>query len=716
MFAHLRPLVLSLAMVLALLPARAPAQDAAPASLIADAVSVQGQNLLVASGHVEVIYDGIVLRASRITYDGSTDRLSIEGPITLLGANGETILASSGELSADLTSGILRSARLVLDEQLQLAASALLRVDGRYTVLERTVASSCKVCDDSETPLWQIRASRIVHDQQERQLYFDHARLELGGLPIAYVPRLRIPDPTLKRARGFLIPSFRATSQLGPGIRLPYFIPLGRHADLTLTPYLSSGQTRTLQFRLRKAFRNGDVALEGAISNDDIVSGARRYLFAEGRFDVPRGFQLSFDIKAVSDDAYLLDYGISSDDRLNSQIALTRTRRDEHIDLALNHYETLRSSDDPKLLPQYRLSGGWTRRFTPPLLGGTATADLSFSAYRRPSDADMIGRDMARISGQFDWRRTWIAQNGLVMTASAGFGLDQYDIADDSSRPSSATRHSQFVSTELRWPMARTGPRGAVYLLEPALQLVWSDTSDADIPNEDSVSLEFDEGNLFAIDRFHGNDAIETGLRANLGVTWTRHAPAGWSLGLTAGRVLRFNGISQFPRDSGLEGNTSDWLAAIQLNHPRGVNLTNRWIFDDEFAFTRNELRLSWSEERWKVASTYLWQAPNPAENRLSDSSEFYIDAAYRFRDNWTASLDWRYDTVADRSIRTGLGLTYENECLLVDLSLSRRFTSSDSVSPTTDVGLVVSLRGFGNSAVSKSRSRSCGVKLARAD
>ena len=42
------------------------------------------------------------------------------------------------------------------------------------------------------------------------------------------------------------------------------------------------------------------------------------------------------------------------------------------------------------------------------------------------------------------------------------------------------------------------------------------------------------------------------------------------------------------------------------------------------------------------------------------------------------------------------MGIGYRNECVNIDLSLSRRFTSSTNVEPSTDVGLTVSLNGFG--------------------
>ena len=92
----------------------------------------------------------------------------------------------------------------MLDRQLQLAAVAGAPRGGRYTQLDRVAVTSCQVCGDNRTPLWQIRADRVVHDEQARQIYFDNAQLRVLDCRCFWLPRLRLPDPTLARARGFL--------------------------------------------------------------------------------------------------------------------------------------------------------------------------------------------------------------------------------------------------------------------------------------------------------------------------------------------------------------------------------------------------------------------------------------------------------------------------------------------------------------------------------
>ena len=245
------------------------AQDAA--TLVADRVEIRGDNVLVAEGAVEILQKGMTLTATRVTFDAAKDTLSIEGPIVLTDAGGTRVLADQAELSADLQNGILTGARLVLAQQLQLAAAEMQRVGGRYTELGRTVASSCQVCAANPIPIWEIRAQSVVHDKLEQQMYFKGAQLRFFGVPVFYIPRLRMPDPGLNRATGFLRPDYRITNQLGYGIIQPYFIVIDPSRDLTLAPYISSKQGRSLGLRYRQAYQTGQFEVNGALSTDEIL-------------------------------------------------------------------------------------------------------------------------------------------------------------------------------------------------------------------------------------------------------------------------------------------------------------------------------------------------------------------------------------------------------------------------------------------------------------
>ncbi|MBB1497282.1 LPS-assembly protein LptD [Paracoccus sp. MC1862] len=707
-------------------PRRPPARVETPpepddaATLLADHVDLSGDRVLTASGGVVIWFRGARLIAERVIYDGNAGTLAIEGPIHLTEPGSEStqseviLIADAAQLDEDLQDGLLTGARMVLARELQFAAAEVRRTgQGRMTTLTHVVASSCQVCASDPTPLWEIRARRITHDAETRRIHFDRPQFRAFGLPVATLPVLSAPDPTVERMTGFLAPRFRTTSGLGFGVMLPYFITLGDSADLTLTPYVSASRTSTLGLRYRQAFVNGAAEINGAISDDDLASGTRGYLFANAAFRLPRDYLLGLQLQTASDRAYLLDYDITDADRLWSGVTLDRVARDRLVTARVGRYEALRDEEDNAAFPDLVADALWERRFRPALIGGEGGVQLSVHAHRRRSGEDIEGRDMARGSARLDWQRNEILPLGIVAAMQGRLDADLYRIRDDSRFDATEARATPVGAIELRWPLlSRGGP--AANLLEPVLQAVWSPELDNEdeVPNEDSRLIEFDEGNLFSLDRLPGRDAVEGGLRANLGLTWTRIDPAGWSLGVTAGRVLRNDPDPAFERGGEvLSGRQSDWLLSATYSDSSGLAVANRALFDSDLSIHRDELRVGWLRPGLELSAGYLWIDARTEEGRPRDVSELTATTGWQVAQGWRATAETRYDFAADRAQKAELGLEYRNECVTVDLSVSRRFTSSDTVRADTDVGLSVRLGGFGRSradGVATVARRSC--------
>lgn len=701
------------ALALALLAGIAAAQpspqpDAPPAMLVADRVFVTADRKLIAEGNVEAFQGQTRLRAARITFDRASGRLTIDGPIRIDEAGRITVLADSAELDEGLQNGILSGARVVMDQQLQMAALQMTRVGGRYSQLFKTAVTSCHVCGDGRPPLWQIRARKVTHDQLERQLYFEGAQLLVLDVPVFYLPAMRLPDPTLERATGFLIPSVRSTSQLGFGVRIPYFFRLGDSRDLTLSPYVSA-KTRTLDFRYRQALRRGGIGFAGAFTRDDLIPGEDRgYIFGAGRFELRGGYQIDFDIKATSDDAYLVDYGLPDYDRLRSELALTRVTRDSRFRSALIHYDSLRDGEDETTLPTRIVDLTLERRFHPAAIGGEVRLGLDAHAHQRTSDADIVGRDVARATFDVEWRRAWIFAGGLRADWRIGASADTFEIGDDSAYPERIDVTTPRAAVTLRYPMTRTTPSGATQFLEPILQLGWTRVSGGTPPDDESGFVEFDQGNLVSLSRFPAPDRREDGPILVYGLNWARHAPSGWQAAATIGQVIRADADPDFTTTSGLAGTNSDILLAGQLWMDRGLVLSARGLLTSSLSFSKAELRGDWNSRRVALTSTYLWLATDPAEGRTEPVSELWFDGRYVVSPQWTAGANLRYDIEDARATRAGVGLTYQNECLTVDLSLNRRYTSTTSVEPSTDFGFTIALNGFAVDSGTEKYRRSC--------
>lgn len=701
-----RILALVAALTLALLPAQMGFAASGAATLIADSIAVSGGGRLVARGNVEVFYDGKSLQADRIVFDPHDNTLTITGNMRLTDGPDQVLLADQGKLSDDFENGILQSARLVLGQQLQLAAQQVQRIDGSYTRLERTVSSSCKICAERPVPLWQIRASEVLHDEAARTLFFRDATLFIRNVPVFWVPAMSLPDPTVKRMTGLLTPKLRSTDTLGTGLKLPYFITLGQTADLTLTPYITSNSAHSLEARLRKVWSFGEAEFTGAFANDELTNGTRGFAQLTGRIELPREVTLTFDLEDVSEDAFYRDYGYTEKDRIDSEIALERTGRDQHDRIELTYHTSFRPGDINDQLPRTILHAGATRRFTPGVIGGQGEITVAAMGYNRPSTLDILGRDITRASVDMGWRGTTVLTNGMVLAALGELAMDSYTIAQDSTVASPVTRVVPSAAVELRWPMIRQGA-GFTQTLEPVVQVAWSEKDPQILPNEDSILNELDEASLFDINRFSGRDRFEGGARANIGVNWRHDSDLGWSKGFTIGRVFRDRNDNDFTAASGLQGFTSDWLGVVHFEHADGFSVRARALFEDNLTLTKNEIRSAWTAETFDLAGTYTWLLADAAENRPVDTNELALDAAYHFENDWSLAANWRYDLSADNSRTAGLGLRYQTECITVDLTVDHTFTGNAGLTPTTDFGLTVSLDGFGAKPV-KAKTSQC--------
>src|ERR687897_562383 len=178
------------------------------------------RNTIAASGDVQMNYQGRTLQADRVIYDRNTD------------ASGTVASGDRFELTDDFKSGFIDSLRVVQSSvengrplTTRFSAPRAERAEGETTIFERGTYTACEPCKENpeKPPLWQVKAARIIHNNQERTITYENATLELAGIPVAYLPYFWSPDPTVKRKTGFLAPRYIMSNTLGTGLSVPFF-------------------------------------------------------------------------------------------------------------------------------------------------------------------------------------------------------------------------------------------------------------------------------------------------------------------------------------------------------------------------------------------------------------------------------------------------------------------------------------------------------------
>jgi LPS-assembly protein len=192
-------------------------------------------------------------------------------------------------------------------------------------------------------------------------------------------------------------------------------------------------------------------------------------------------------------------------------------------------------------------------------------------------------------------------------------------------------------------------------------------------------------------------------------LNWSRVSKENWRANFTIGQIYRDTADGNFSDSSGLSGATSDFFLAGQFANNDGLSLTGRTLLGTDGNVSKASARLGWSNQKLWLDASFIWLEADPYEGRDSVLSEWVLDSSYRMSRHWTGLFDWRFDAGSGRTAEAGVGLEYRNECLQVELSLSRKFSTSSTVQSDTKFGLSVALLGFSVNNQDKSYDRTCG-------
>ena len=187
-----------------------------------------------AVGNVQIYHAGSTLEADKVIYDETTKRLQAEGNVRHDRARRPDHLCRRDGPERRFPRRLRRLAASRHRRQDPHGGGARRPLGGTFTVFHSGVYTACEPCKDDpkKPPLWQVKAARMIHDCNEKMIYFEDARLEFFGKPVAYMPYFSAPDPTVKRKSGFLMPVI--SQQLDQRLRRRDSVLLGACARLRL--------------------------------------------------------------------------------------------------------------------------------------------------------------------------------------------------------------------------------------------------------------------------------------------------------------------------------------------------------------------------------------------------------------------------------------------------------------------------------------------------
>ena len=207
-------------------PATVQADKDAPVDFHSDALTYDdvGQSV-TAAGHVEISQNGQKLTADQVTYSMAKDAVTAQGNVVLTEPNGDTHYADQLDLQDNLKNGYVKKLHSILADGSRFTASEGFRRGGTHTEMKDATYTPCIPCRQhpEETPLWQIKADKVIHDEVDHSIVYKNATFDFEGVPVAYVPYFTHPDGTITQKSGFLAPTFSLSSRQGFGVEPRYY-------------------------------------------------------------------------------------------------------------------------------------------------------------------------------------------------------------------------------------------------------------------------------------------------------------------------------------------------------------------------------------------------------------------------------------------------------------------------------------------------------------
>jgi LPS-assembly protein len=690
-------------------PTAAPAGQAieGPIAFEADEVEYDDKaDTVTARGAVVLRREDQSVRADAVTWNRVSGQIVATGNIRLVDADGNQLFTDRVELTDELKTGAMENLLLALRAGGRLAAQSGKRLGNGDVVLTHASYTACEVEDTDgcpKKPTWRITAAQVVYQQDKKSVRFKGARLEIFGVRLMPLPGLLVATDG-RAISGPLIPDIRLSASNGVEISQAWYQRLADNHDVTATAYIYTKAPPMLSAQYRALTSKGAFQITGYATKSKLIqvlgvpstsaeSEFRGYVYANGRLQLSPAWSVTASIRRATDRTFLRRYDISRDDRLRSLVDVERIDDDSYLSFSGWATQTMRLAENQGQTPLALPLIDYRRRMTDPLVGGRLELQLNSLAIVRSN-----GQDTQRAFAGARWDLRRITALGQEVTLTGLVRGDVYHSSENAltstavyrGEPGWRGRGIATAALDVKWPLVGQA-FGGTQVLTPRVQLVASPTiRNLAIPNEDARSIDLEDSNLFALNRFPGYDRVEDGVRFTYGVDWQFEAPS-WKIKSTIGQSYRLTTEpTLLPDGTGLSDRTSDVVGRTEVHYRGFLKVTHRFRLDkDSFAVRRNEFDATIGDNRTYAELGYVRLNRNiSAVEDLQDREELRVAGRVAFARYWSmfgsavVNLTDRNEDVRNVSdgfqpLRTRLGVAYQDDCLELAFTWRRDYVAN---------------------------------------
>ncbi len=629
------------------------------------------------------------LSADKVIYNQMTDMGNAYGNVVVTTGDGVTIKSDELQLNENFRHIIASPLLTELSDGSRFTALSGERKEGIKAVYANGKFSPC-ICDyeAGETPIWDLRSSKINHDFKTNTIRHENVRMHILGLPFIFMPWIAHPDPSVSRRSGLLIPEFKFSEDLGTVVNSPIFIVLDETSDLEFSPNMTANRGNLLETKYRKLWDNTSLkasVFTGYVSTFDENREAVSAANIEMDSTIQNNWKLDLDFKRSSQDTFLRRYDFNEQTALKSQFSGTKTTNQSHYKVEFSEVQNLTDTsaelNSPITLPSITFE-----KTGKGLIDGR-TLKTKMHANHVLHD---LGHDISR----------WIIQQTSINSNENNFGIFDNEIGYLGSIYYVSKRNDGFTNTG---EVARANIHASAgwrryynyiindksLIIEPKIKLTFigGDDKNNDIPNRDSADFRIDSANMFLTNRFQGYDYVLPGARADIGLSAFTNSELFGSLHGFAGVSRRHTGKVPSGLTTGQDTDLSDYVATLsaeknelyKFSWSGRINSTSSNLDESRTKLSAKLLNAQLTIAHTQLTENYFTSADGDLEEatvlisqRLNgginlsasqnwdlsnsivsrDKSSFIISWSDGFQDCLTVSLRYDRDPERDRDIK----------------------------------------------------------------
>ena len=662
---------------------------------------------VTAEGDVELRTRRETVLADRLSYSIDDQTIRGEGNVVLR-RGFDWITGPQVQYQRDTEVGFFRKPRFFVSEADAHGDASEIRFKGpgQYEASDASYTTCV-----APRPDWYLQSEELEVDNLRKVGTAHGVSVHFLGAPVLYAPWLQFPLSN-ERKSGFLTPTLGSTGVRGFEATAPYYLNLAPNYDATITPRLMTKRGLMIGTQFRYLFGDADAPL-GAMNGEmnaeilpnDRQTGERRYALAWAHNEQFRPWLAGYwNLNRVSDDTYFADFAdrvsITSQKTLPREGGLVATQGPWSVLARAQSYQTLQDPNAPVVPPYNRLPQVLASLRDTDWLGLTWSGTGEYARFSQ--EALVPNGERFVLYPTLAWTRQGAA---WFVAARAGVHMREYLL--DQTTPGLPDRHPSYAipiaSVDgglvferdleiLKTPLTQTLEPRAFYVYIPY-------RAQSDAPVFDTALDDFNFSQLFAENRYIGNDRIGDANQLTLALTsrFLDRDTGGERLRLAVGQRFYFEDQRVSLNEPLRSASTSDFLVSAE------GRLSDAWSLASllQYNFDAHEVERLNAGVRYTPQPGHVLNATWRYTRTLVDPTrgieqikQVDLSGQWPVADRWTLIGRWNY-SISDRKTLEGVaGIEYNADCWVLRIVGQRLTTTTQQA--TTSIFVQLELNGLG--------------------